>query len=503
MTETQSPLPPPIRALTARVAEEIQASFERAIHLESLTADTLREQRRFMPAVDQYLAREGVSQTDPWWRHAVPALLFRRTRLFAGDAAAVTRVFQSSGTTDPERRSQAAFSDAGLRLMDVAMHENASRMLFPDGRATRILVLAPSPEATPTMIMAYGMARLIDRFGLEGSSFLVGPDGLDSEALVEQLEHACAQSTPVTLIGASFGFVHLLDRFGERGVRLALPQGSRTMHAGGFKGRSREALVGSVDHLVAYGGTEAIQTLRAAVPDGLPTTWHGHRLSIAVVLREAVSGSLTALSEDLAYDFSLFDQQACLAPAALYVETDGGADLHRLASAVARKMEVWARRLPPRKLTVADSAARRTWLDERKLDGAKVICAPEGLPFAVVVDAKAALLPCPGDRLVRIVPLPGIDTLFEHLQPMRRFLQCAAVSGEESRVNQIANRLAELGVTRVTHPGLMGLPTMMWRHDGVGCLSSLVRFCDQELSAPQDLRRARTSAAEHLMKATP
>jgi hypothetical protein len=42
------------------------------------------------------------------------------------------------------------------------------------------------------------------------------------------------------LLGASFSFVHLLDAMASRGMALALPEGSRLMDTGGFKGRSRE-----------------------------------------------------------------------------------------------------------------------------------------------------------------------------------------------------------------------------------------------------------------------
>jgi hypothetical protein len=39
--------------------------------------------------------------------------------------------------------------------------------------------------------------------------------------------------------GTAFAFVHLLDALTARGARVALPEGSRIMETGGFKGRSR------------------------------------------------------------------------------------------------------------------------------------------------------------------------------------------------------------------------------------------------------------------------
>jgi hypothetical protein len=90
------------------------------------------------------------------------------------------------------------------------------------------------------MIMVHGMSHLIATFGLDGSRFVVGPGGLDFAALYGELEHCQRTDVAVSLLGSSFGFVHLFDWMEQGGRRLALPDGSRLMDAGGYKGRSRE-----------------------------------------------------------------------------------------------------------------------------------------------------------------------------------------------------------------------------------------------------------------------
>ncbi len=170
---------------------------------------------------------------------AVPTVAFKQFDLFTGEESEVAQVFESSGTSGAAR-SRSLFSGEGLELMDRAIAVNASRMLLNDGRKTRILVLAPAPELAPQMIMAWGMERLIEHFGVEGSRFLIGRDGLDTDGLVATLISSAEDDVPITLIGASFGFVHLLDAFGEQGARFYCAPGSRAMDAGGFKGRSRE-----------------------------------------------------------------------------------------------------------------------------------------------------------------------------------------------------------------------------------------------------------------------
>jgi hypothetical protein len=60
------------------------------------------------------------------------------------------------------------------------------------------------------------------------------------KALLDELRQCEKDGKPVTLKGSYFGFVHLFDVMEEQGLRLSLPDGSRLMDAGGYKGRSRE-----------------------------------------------------------------------------------------------------------------------------------------------------------------------------------------------------------------------------------------------------------------------
>lgn len=182
------------------------------------------------------------------WRQipAVPAEAFKAYTLFAGagevgvPADDVVRTFRSSGTSDATRSSQAHYSRAGLELMDVAVAANARRTLFADAKKARILVLAPSPQQAPHMIMVNGMAHLMKTFGLEGSRFMLGPNGLDPDELWDELSRCQKADVPVAMFGSSFGFVHFFDWMEAGGKKLNLPDGSRLMDAGGYKGRSRE-----------------------------------------------------------------------------------------------------------------------------------------------------------------------------------------------------------------------------------------------------------------------
>lgn len=150
------------------------------------------------------------------------------------------RTFMTSGTSNPDEKGVVKYDSGGLALMDATIRVAASEFLFPDKRKPRLLILAPPPEAAPHMIMVYGMNRLIDYFGRSDSRFLVGPKGFDPEELIHALEHSEKEDVPAALCGGSFGFVNFFDYCDKRGRTFQLPEGSRCLDAGGFKGRSRE-----------------------------------------------------------------------------------------------------------------------------------------------------------------------------------------------------------------------------------------------------------------------
>ena len=143
---------------------------------------------------------------------ALPTDAFRFARISSREPSEDVRTFCSSGTTHEARSSHAL---ADLSLYDAAARAAARHALFPDHDQMALIVLAPHERELPDSSLSYMLARFVEWF-----------------------EHASAAHMPVALLGTSFAFVHAIDALHER--RFALPDGSRIMQTGGFKGRSRE-----------------------------------------------------------------------------------------------------------------------------------------------------------------------------------------------------------------------------------------------------------------------
>lgn len=293
--------------------------------------------------------------------------------------------------------------------------------------------------------------------------------------------------------------------------------------------RALEAeFLSQIKYVIAYGGTAALQSLASRCPPGLRATWHGHKLGMAILMRSGLEPVLSAetrldaLADALAYDFSVFEQQACLAPQVLFIEressaprvsdgkfdrqaTDGGCSpgTLRLARALVQALTRLEASLPPRILSPSELAARRGLISMLELDavmgaGPTLISGPERLQGVVTVERaptqasggndssawRSLLKPCPMERFVRIVEVDDWRDLQPVWDAQGPWLQNAAVLGEGPELLALKEQLAQAGCSRICLPGQLATPSMMWRHDGVARLSELVRWCDEELTPP-------------------
>ena len=167
------------------------------------------------------------------WRDipAVPTGAFKEARLASFPPDRELRVFRTSGSAVAERG--ALYLDT-LELYDASLLATFGAFIC-QGERLRFFVLAPPSAEAPDSSLSYMFDRAVARFGTERSRFYAHAEGWDPAQLIRDLARA---NEPVAVVGTAFAFVHLLDEIGGRA--LSLPEQSRVMETGGFKGRSRE-----------------------------------------------------------------------------------------------------------------------------------------------------------------------------------------------------------------------------------------------------------------------
>lgn len=165
---------------------------------------------------------------------AVPTDVFKAARVACFDASHAVRTFRTSGTTG-ETRGAHPFDD--LSLYVIATLSAARRWLLPRARYRFVLLAADEGEAGDSSL-SFMLARFVERWGDGREAFFIRRGALDAEAALRAIGEAAGEGVPVAMLGASYGFVHLVDAMED--THVTLPADSVVMPTGGFKGRSRE-----------------------------------------------------------------------------------------------------------------------------------------------------------------------------------------------------------------------------------------------------------------------
>lgn len=301
------------KELTARVSRFIDNSA--ADSFEAIALDIFRFQYDAIPSLTAFWKSLGADRNTVQRYVDIPPVglnVMKRYSFFAG--AEPVRTFRTSGTSG-RGRGTSLFDQDDLELMDRSILVNARQRLFPDATKTRFFMLVPAPEEAPEIIMAHGMRTIAGHFGLDAPFYAVRQGKLLAEESVAFLKECVADKTPVALIGGSFGFVNFIERLTPTVGRIPLPEGSRLLDAGGFKGRSREltrpsflAMAQSFFGLAAdhcsnlYGLTElASQFYCRNLEPKAPPHWTRVRVCDPLTLKDAAPGEEgVALLYDLA-----------------------------------------------------------------------------------------------------------------------------------------------------------------------------------------------------------
>ena len=271
-------------------------------------------------------------------------------------------------------------------------------------------------------------------------------------------------------------------------LRELCPEMAPALAAVWFRGGSQEleaAFLSRAEHVIAYGTERSLDALARSIPPNARRMFHGHRIGIGIVDRAAAAAPApNDVAERMAYDFGTFDGQACLAPIVYFVEGGALADGVALAERVGRALDRLSTWLPRRSLGLQDRAARRSALERWSMlalfdEDAALVQPPAGNDWAVLV-TRGAFSPQPsGDRLCHLHVVDRVEDALPQIAPYGHYLQNVAVAVEgEARRQSLVARVAKLGASRVTRPGLMPTPSMMWHHDGRLCLADLVRWAD-------------------------
>lgn len=258
-----------------------------------------------------------------------------------------------------------------------------------------------------------------------------------------------------------------------------------------FRGEEEAPLAALLEAecVVATGSDATVRAVASRVGPPRRILAQGHRLSVAWLGADAAADP--ARTEEalgrLALDLALWDQQGCLSPRALYVETGGGPVPERVLDAAARALAEAEARWPRGRLAEATLAASRRARELAELragaEGGVAVRADAEGRWTLVAEPDARFRDAPPARFLRLHPVADTAALEATLTSIGPHLAAVAVEGvdDPARREALGARLARAGASRICAFGALQAPPLAWCHEGRGVLLPLARLSDDEL----------------------
>ena len=224
------------RRILSWIQEGVDAKPDEA-RFEALALELFSYQYEHNPPYRRMCQAFGMSSSVATrWQEipAVPTGAFKEARLATFSEAEEIGCFRTSGSTTEQRGEHHLDT---LELYEASVRATLRPFLCPDLERIRLAVLAPSAAEVPDSSLSAMFEVMLREMGTPSSRFYVNRSGWDPQALIADLQ---TLAEPIALVGTAFAFVHLLEALEARSLSLQLPDGSRVMETGGFKGRSRE-----------------------------------------------------------------------------------------------------------------------------------------------------------------------------------------------------------------------------------------------------------------------
>lgn len=252
-----------------------------------------------------------------------------------------------------------------------------------------------------------------------------------------------------------------------------------------------QTALGDADAVIAYGDDHAISALRQLAPAEAKFAGYGHKISFAVIAKEAMTEeNLPQLAQAAAFDASVYDQQGCLSPHVFYVEERGQFGPRKFAAVLAEAMAAYQARVPRGKLTVEEAAeiARfRSGYEFRAASDkrlgvwgspAQSGTNPTVNDWTVIYDDSPSFIPSCLNRIIFVKPTDGYKRILDAIQKFASSVSTVGVAPMNERALAFAGDLARMGVHRVCAIGQMQRPPLSWHHDGRPNLADLVSWTD-------------------------
>lgn len=229
-------------------------------------------------------------------------------------------------------------------------------------------------------------------------------------------------------------------------------------------------LISSVNAICVWGGIEAVENIRRKSRYGTELLEFGPRRSMQLIGSEAYKNKriLNRVTDKVAHDIVLFDQEACHSPQFALLEGNP----KKFCESLAKSLDEEGKRLPKGHLAIEKHAQVSHERLLAKFYGEGVYSS-KGTEWTLIIPKDInRMLSHPLSRTLYVF---GIKNLKDSIEYADRSIQTVAIY-PPGRIKELRDELTAKGVDRITEIGRMGYFAPGAPHDGIYPLSHLVRW---------------------------
>jgi hypothetical protein len=245
------------------------------------------------------------------------------------------------------------------------------------------------------------------------------------------------------------------------------------------------AVFAEADCVSATGSDETLTAIRNKLPIKTRFLGYGTRVSFAYITHEVLAREVKALAKHAAHDIAAWDQQGCLSPHVIYVETGGKATPDLFAQRLSEELDELETHQPRAQLSPTEAAAiatRRSFYEIRAAHSpeTQMWASSNSTAWTVVFENDPRFQVSCLNRFVYVKPVADLNHALQAAELFREKLSTVGLAATASQHNDLAMQLARWGATRICPIGQMQNPPLTWRHDGRPPLADLITWTNLE-----------------------
>lgn len=245
------------------------------------------------------------------------------------------------------------------------------------------------------------------------------------------------------------------------------------------------AVFAEADCVSVTGSDETLSAVRSKLSVQTRFLGYGTRVSFGYITREALARDPKTLAKLAAQDVAAWDQQGCLSPHLIYVESSGKVAPELFAQRLSEELDALEEHQPRAQLTTTEAAAistRRSFYEVRAAHSpeTQMWASANSTAWTVVFENDPQFQISCLNRFIYVKPVSNMTHALQAAEMIRDKVSTVGLACTAAQSNDIAVQLARWGVTRICPLGEMQNPPLTWRHDGRSPLADLITWTTLE-----------------------